>query len=134
MLRVGLQKLALARVADARVLLAAGRYDAAYYLAGLAVECALKACIAAATQRFEFPDRKRADLAWGHDLNKLLAAADLVSAMRAAPSSVQDKWSIVSEWRIDERYKLEKSACQSKGLLQAVAGRGGVLPWVRQRW
>jgi HEPN domain-containing protein len=54
MLRRDLQRLALARVTDARVLFAAGRYDAAYYLAGLAVECALKARIARATARYEF--------------------------------------------------------------------------------
>jgi HEPN domain-containing protein len=49
------QKLALIRIADAQVLFQNGRYDAAYYLAGYAVECALKACIAKQTMRHDFP-------------------------------------------------------------------------------
>ncbi len=40
------ERLTEERVNDARALLAAGRWPAAYYLAGYAVECALKACIA----------------------------------------------------------------------------------------
>jgi hypothetical protein len=36
---------------DAEALLQGGRYDAAYYLAGYAVECAIKACIANQTRR-----------------------------------------------------------------------------------
>lgn len=53
-----LQALAEARVADARALLNAKRFDAAYYLAGYAIECALKACIAKRTRRHDFPDKE----------------------------------------------------------------------------
>jgi HEPN domain-containing protein len=49
--RADLQSLSNLRLADARALLSAGRFAAAYYLAGYAVECALKACIARAVQR-----------------------------------------------------------------------------------
>jgi hypothetical protein len=44
--RAELQRLAKERISDAKVLLAARHWSAAYYLAGYAVECALKACIA----------------------------------------------------------------------------------------
>jgi HEPN domain-containing protein len=57
--RKDLQFLARARLTEARALLDAGHPDGAYYLAGYAVECALKACIAKATQRHEFPDKKK---------------------------------------------------------------------------
>lgn len=50
MFRKDFQDLAMVRVREAEMLLAAGLFDGAYYLAGLAVECALKACIAKATQ------------------------------------------------------------------------------------
>jgi len=43
-------------------LLRLGLFDGAYYLAGYAVECALKACIAKGTQRFEFPDKRKGSL------------------------------------------------------------------------
>src|SRR3954471_1652050 len=54
MLCVDLQRLAIARVAYARILFAAERYEAACYLAGLAVECALKARIARATAKYSW--------------------------------------------------------------------------------
>ncbi|HYP09337.1 MAG TPA: hypothetical protein VER03_24140 [Bryobacteraceae bacterium] len=43
MTRQDLQELAEMRLADAEALLVAGRYSGAYYLAGYAVECAIKA-------------------------------------------------------------------------------------------
>lgn len=44
--RSDFQDLAQIRLAEAAALLQAERFDGAYYLAGYAVECALKACIA----------------------------------------------------------------------------------------
>jgi hypothetical protein len=45
--RAQLRQLAEDRVLDAACLLAGGRWAGAYYLAGYAVECGLKACIMA---------------------------------------------------------------------------------------
>jgi HEPN domain len=55
--RTEFQQLADVRIDEARVLLAQGKYDGAYYLAGYAVECALKACIAKLTNKDDFPDK-----------------------------------------------------------------------------
>jgi HEPN domain-containing protein len=49
--------MAMVRLKEANVLLRLGLSDGAYYLAGYAVECALKACIAKGTRRYEFPDK-----------------------------------------------------------------------------
>ena len=57
--RKDLQTLSRVRLKEATSLLNLGFYDGAYYLAGYAVECALKACIAKGTRRYEFPDKKR---------------------------------------------------------------------------
>jgi HEPN domain-containing protein len=57
--RRDLRELALLRLKEAQVLFANGCWSGAYYLAGYAVECALKACIAKGTERHEFPDLKR---------------------------------------------------------------------------
>jgi hypothetical protein len=46
------------RAEEAGILLAERKTQGAYYLAGYAVECALKACIAKKTKRFEFPPKK----------------------------------------------------------------------------
>ena len=52
-----------------------GLFDGAYYLAGYAVECALKACIAKGTLRGEFPDKKRVDSSYSHNLRELFKVA-----------------------------------------------------------
>jgi len=134
MLRRDLQRLALAHVADAKVLLAAGRYDAAYYLAGLAVEYALKARIARATARYEFPDRRIAERAFTHDLEKLRDLARLKRELEQAPLSVQKSWNVVSNWKIEVRYESGTDADECRKFLRAVAERGGFLPWLKQRW
>lgn len=51
------QELARVRLREAGALLRARHYDGAYYLAGYAVECALKACLARKVRRHEFPPK-----------------------------------------------------------------------------
>jgi HEPN domain-containing protein len=58
--RQDFQRLAGMRLRDARVLMRNGNLEAAYYLTGLAVECALKACIAKNTKRYDFPPNQTA--------------------------------------------------------------------------
>jgi len=62
-------------VEDANLLLDNGQYDGGYYLAGYAVECALKAVIAARTRQHEFPDLNLAKKVYTHDLKELLDAS-----------------------------------------------------------
>lgn len=72
------QKLASIRLKEAQVLFREQQYASAYYLAGYAVECGLKACIAAQTRAGEFPPKP--DIVRGyyqHDLNGLVKAAGL---------------------------------------------------------
>jgi hypothetical protein len=57
--RRDLQTLAKIRLKEAQALARLRLYDGAYYLAGYAVECALKACIARRTSRYDFPDKGR---------------------------------------------------------------------------
>jgi hypothetical protein len=66
--RAELRQLAEDRLRDAECLLAAGRWSGAYYLAGYAVECGLKACIMARVESTGviFWDRKFADKCWTH--------------------------------------------------------------------
>jgi HEPN domain-containing protein len=124
----------MARGADARALFAAGRYDAAYYLAGLAVECALKARIARDVRRFTFPDRRLAERAFTHDLKKLLDSAGLKSDLENAPDVIQIRWDLVFNWSVDVRYKSGLSADDCSRYLRAIFGPGGILPWLKQRW
>jgi len=46
-------------------------------MAGYAVECALKACIAKQTKRYDFPDKKRVRDVFTHNLETLVKVAEL---------------------------------------------------------
>ena len=81
MLRQDLQKISRIRIREARKLLNAGEYAGAYYLAGYAVECALKACIAKQTKRYEFPEIGRVKNSYEHDPTKLAKVAGLPEAI-----------------------------------------------------
>ena len=73
-----LQKLASLRIKEAKTLLDNDRYEGAYYLAGYAVECALKACIAKKTKRFDFPDKELANKSYTHKLEALVGQSGMV--------------------------------------------------------
>jgi HEPN domain-containing protein len=128
------QRLSVIRAREARTLLRAGLYDGAYYLAGLAVENALKACIARATQRYEFPDRDRANRVYSHRLEGLLTEAGLRQELRSTQPAVREAWAQVMVWQIDVRYVTGRSATEVNEFLRAVVGRDGVLRWLRQFW
>lgn len=65
--------LAQIRLQEAQALLKAGLPDGAYYLAGYSIECALKACIAKSTRRYDFPpDKKTIDAIYVHNLKGLM--------------------------------------------------------------
>jgi HEPN domain-containing protein len=133
-LKSDFERLVQTRIREARLLLAGGEFDGCYYLTGYAVEAALKACIAKATRRFEFPDRGRANRVFTHDLGRLLEEARLAAAMRAETVVLRGKWAIVLRWTVDVRYAAGTSHDVAAELLTAAAGRGGVIPWLKGHW
>jgi hypothetical protein len=128
--------LAELRAEEARVLLRSRRQLGAYYLAGYAVECALKACIAKQRKRFEFPPKKRnVEKMYSHDLDTLLDVAGLEPQLKkeiAANPDFAANWNTVRDWTSESRY--ETSGLNGKELYNAVTGPNGVLPWIRLRW
>jgi HEPN domain-containing protein len=130
------QRLARMRLKDARVLIRSGNLEAGYYLTGLAVECAVKACIAKNTRRYDFPPNQSAikDI-YTHDLAKLIGAAKLDGALdtdRKRNILFKNKWDVVKDWNVGSRYVM--SGLNARDLYRAVAGRNGVMQWLRQRW
>jgi hypothetical protein len=73
--RSDLQRLAELRLSDAQALFDAHAFEGAYYLAGYAIECALKACIAKRTREFDFPDKREVERSYTHDLERLMEVA-----------------------------------------------------------
>jgi len=131
------QELSKVRLKEATALLKLGLFDGAYYLAGYAVECALKACIAKRTQRFEFPDRKRAESSHSHSLRDLIRVAGLEEARRERADQDPDfrrSWEIVESWSEQSRYS--RNIPESAQVLLAAVGdrRHGVISWIKLQW
>src|SRR5260370_23201111 len=75
--RVELQTMAEERVKDAKALLDGGRWEFAYYAAGYAVECALKACLLARMihTAWVFEEKWEAKQCRTHEFAKLIDLA-----------------------------------------------------------
>jgi HEPN domain-containing protein len=136
--RAELQQLAEDRILDAQALLAAGRWSAAYYLSGYAVECGLKACILAhVTIEIVFENRRFSDRCWTHDLEEMIRLTGLepqyVRDLAANPA-LGNHWVIVRDWDERSRYT-QKTEAEARGLFDAVVDNAnGVMSWIRARW
>ena len=135
--RRDLRALSRVRLSEARALLKAGLPDGAYYLAGYSVECALKACIAKETQRYEFPEKKRVDASYTHNLKELVRVAEMGDRLREAAkvdSLFQQYWDVVELWSEQSRYGRNSSEA-AQSLIEAVGDRNhGVMKWVNRYW
>ena len=136
--RSGLQKLALARLADAQVLFKNRRFAASYYLAGYAVECALKACIARRTKQYDFPpEPEHVRKVYTHNLDGLLRLARVEKQFEAARQSEQafaDYWNVVKDWSESSRYEF-RGEKKAKDILRGISDpHNGVLRCIKRYW
>lgn len=125
------------RLAEAEALFAAGEFSGAYYLAGYAVECGLKACILKNVRRFHMPDKATVAESHTHDLAKLVDMAGLKSdreAQQAADPVFARNWALVRGWNENSRYE-SWSEQEADELIRAVKQRkSGVLRWTTKHW
>lgn len=137
--RAQLRRLAEDRILDAACLLAGGRWSGAYYLAGYALECGLKACILAyvETSGAIFQDRKFSEKCWTHSPEELLRLANLkptLDAEAAANVAFSANWAIAKDWSEGSRYE-QKTQVEAQVMYGAISNDpNGVLPWIRIRW
>ena len=136
--RADFQKLAKIRLEEARTLLDHKKYDGAYYLAGYAVECGLKACIAKLTKQDDFPpERQFVEKCYTHDSEKLLVASELKKAKDEAvenDSALSTNWGIVQLWKESDRYQ-RKGNAEAQTLYDAITDpEHGVMQWIEQNW
>jgi HEPN domain-containing protein len=136
--RSELQEISRIRLKEAEALLKAKHYAGSYYLAGYSVECALKACIAKQTKRYDFPNKDLANKAWVHDLEKLIKLAGLwleLDRDMKANRTLELNWAIVKDWTESARYEVSISAVQARDFYSACTTRNhGILPWIKKRW
>jgi hypothetical protein len=114
-----------------------GLSDGAYYLAGYAVEFALKACISRRTQRYEFPDKARVISSYSHVLGELVGVANLEDARRERARTDPDfrvNWNVAKQWSEGSRYQ-HHTMESAQELLEAVGNtRHGVIAWLKLHW
>ena len=135
--RIDLQTLANERLAEAKILLDAGKWSGAYYLAGYAVECGLKACIANLLKSEIFPEKDFSDKCYIHDLEKLVVLAGLKTKLDTdvtANANLDGYWDIVRAWKETSRYE-QKSQADAQALYDAITqDPDGVFLWVQLHW
>lgn len=137
--RTDLQELADVRIAEAVALstLAPTLSDGAYYLAGYAIECALKACVAKLINQRDYPDRQLANDCYTHNIEALVRVAGLEATRKAdadANSALAQNWKVVKDWNERSRYGRHSQA-KAQQMIDAITDNAnGVLPWIKARW
>ena len=131
-----LETLAMIRIKEAEILLNTDCYHGAYYLAGYALEFALKACIAKQVHEFDFPDKKLANDSYTHDLGKLIATAGLKNELadqEAVDGNFKLNWAVVSNWSEESRYDPEIAKKDAQDLFNAIIeNQSGIMPWLKK--
>jgi len=127
------------RVEDAKALLEKGRWACAYYVAGYAVECALKSCVLryVSESGIIFEDPKFLGGCRTHDLADLVKLANLQAAFgsaRGANPNLELRWGITSDWTEESRYQT-KTQPEAEQLYEAITNDpDGVQQWIRTVW
>jgi hypothetical protein len=135
--RSQLKELAEIRVAESAVLLRNRKYSGAYYLAGYAVECALKACIAKQIRRYEFPDRKLVQDSYTLNLENLVKLARLGNHLinrQAHDQAFTINWAITKDWREESRYTKTDQRRAADLYVAITQQNHGILEWLQQHW
>jgi hypothetical protein len=133
-----LRQLCDSRLEEAKVLLEQQLWTGAYYLTGLAVECALKARLAGAVKEHDFPDKQFVDKMYVHDLQKLIELDGALWAQlridMKSDAKLGANWSTVKDWDDDKRYDVVGKLAAKALYDAATEADSGVIEWIRRRW
>ncbi len=131
-----LENLAVIRIKEAQILLAADCYHGAYYLAGYALECTLKACIAKQVKEFDFPNKQLANDSYTHNLTRLLTTAGLKQNLTEEENQNKEfkaNWAIVIQWSEESRYKSAITKQETEDFFNAITDdNSGILQWLKK--
>jgi HEPN domain-containing protein len=132
-----LEALANEKLDDATTLIAGGRWSNGYYLAGYAVELALKACIAKAFKAETIPDKNLVNATYQHNFKSLVGTAGLTADLRnreQVDAGFAANWGVVNSWSPDSRYA-RSSQQEAEELLRAISDNDdGVFEWIKAFW
>ena len=134
-----LQLMANERMLDAAALIAGNRWAYAYYVAGYAVECALKSCVLSRMIHTGgiFTDKKFSEKCWTHDFGELVELAGLkpeLNQQLANSPAFAGNWGTTATWKETSRYE-QKTEPEARLLYEAINHNSdGVLKWIRNYW
>jgi hypothetical protein len=132
--KTDLETLASIRMKEAEVLLTADCYHGAYYLAGYALECLLKACIAKQVKKYDFPNKQLANDCYTHNLTKLLITVGLKQKLTEEENQNEDfklNWAVVNKWSEETRYECNIKKQDAHDLFNAIIDNdSGILIWL----
>jgi hypothetical protein len=137
--RTELRQLVDDRLLDARSLLDASRWSGAYYLAGYAMECGLKACVLAFVERTGqiFHDKRFSERCFTHKLIDLIDVAGLKEEhedLLKTNKTFAFFWGDAKDWTEAARYQ-QKTEKEATDLYEAITNDpDGVLRWIRTNW
>jgi hypothetical protein len=130
-----LENIAAIRIKEADILLNADCYEGAYYLAGYALECMLKACIAKQVKEFDFPNKQLVIDSYTHNLTKLLTTAGLKQELAENERLNKEfklNWAVVSKWSEESRYEYSIEKQKARDFFTAITDtKSGILPWLK---
>ena len=131
-----LENLAAIRIKEAEILLMADCYHGAYYLAGYALECTLKACITKQVKQFDFPNKQLANDSYTHNPAKLLITAGLRQELGKQENQNEEfklNWAVVNKWSEESRYEHAIEKQDAHDLFNAITdNESGILPWLKK--
>jgi hypothetical protein len=132
-----LETVAQCKFDDSLLLFEHGRFSNSFYLAGYAIECALKACIARQLLPETIPDKSFVNAFYTHKFDALIGLAGLRNELRVrqdADQTFQANWGLASEWSPDVRYEPVDRSMANLMVIAVGDERHGVLPWIKTYW
>jgi HEPN domain-containing protein len=135
--RKQIQQLARLRIREAEALYSAQLYDGSVYLAGYAVELALKARICKVLRVPDYPLNVGSGFKT-HNLEQLRTLAGLHNEITINKNKdLFDNWSKAVVWDPEHRYEAEGkySKVEARMILDSIIAKpNGVLTWLSKRW
>lgn len=132
-----LKTLSVTRIEDAIVLYQAGKSSSAYYMAGYAVELAIKVCISDIFQAGVIPDKALVNATYSHNLENLMNTAGLRPELQKQlkqNAQFSAYWGIASKWSEQSRYTITDSVSAAHLITSINDPENGVLQWLKQHW
>jgi HEPN domain-containing protein len=138
MTRKDLQELSRLRLREAETLYKAHLYDGCVYLAGYAVELALKARICRLLRISQYPSGDIGRAFKIHSLDQLKVLAGLSNEISVSKNKeLFDNWSRAVDWDPEQRYEApgKYDANAAKAILNGLTAKpNGVFTWLTKRW